>query len=297
MISFLHPTLSLCKPTLSRVRTLPNIHIRSSLSGLALALRSTATSHGSTTSLANPTATNLSSPNSVSTVAPPPLSHMAKNQRIRRFNVERVPNDAIPTAATDDASSGIGLAARRSSNVFTNLALGNRMDTLMAGPAHGGASLPTTPGGSFRFTIEPSPYGAATPPPPPRSPLPPSGRMPPSQGIPIPMATRRESVPIGFGAASSMAALGSPPMGRYSVSAGGGGQTPPASSPLYGNAGGLQGQQYLDVYGSSGGSGPGSFSRATTPQRTMMSAIVAANRRFGGPFVVCLLCARSRFTC
>lgn len=92
-------------------------------------------------------------------------------------------------------------------------------------------------------------------------------------------------------------------MGRYHHPGPAGGLTPPLSaSPVYcyGTAPGSASRQYLDVYGggSSSGSVPLTLSRATTPQRAMMSAIAAA--RLGGlrlrcvsvP-VVALYCVRS----
>lgn len=249
-----------------------------SLSGLALALRTAAAA------APPPTTISASAPAAAS------ASHYTRNQRIRRFNVERVLDDEVPTS--------LGAAtARRESNVYTNLALGNCMDPLLdiSNAGGNGASLPTTPGGSFRFTIDPS-----SPPPPPSFGMPPSGRMP-SQGIPIPSgASRRE--PIAY---PCVGMLSSPPMGRYyssgAVASGiGGGLTPPlSSSPVYygggggvGDGGAIGPHQYLNVYGTSGGSTM-SLSRATTPQRAMMSAIAAADRRLGGFahfVVVCCSC-------
>lgn len=214
------------------------------------------------------------------------VSHYVKNQRIRRFNVELVHDDSSePSSPVDNI---IPLGPRRPSHVFTNLALGNRMESLMA--TGNNAVLPTTPSGSFRFSLDPttslsggqqssvqgpSSLSSAARPPLPDHPTP---------GIPIPQVRREYTT--GYVA-------GSPPTGRYSHqlnvfgSGGSAGTSPSHMTP--GSVGG--GAHYLDVYGGSVGSGSGimgSISRATTPQRQVQMAnssvsSVSGDFRLGRP--------------
>lgn len=203
---------------------------------------------------------------------------MEKN-RIRRFNVERVANDdPVCNLITVPTQSDV----RRNSNVFTNLALGNRIDA------------------TTNSSCSPS-YGS----------------MPVSQVIPIPQPQQATASAMGGGGGGgrrdSLLSIGcvvgsgsgsfvtptlmhSPPVigGRYQHHQYNGANyadgvvvgTPPTGRTAS-RAGGGVGGGYLDVmYGSPVGSGS-PMHRATTPQRAMMSAIAAAERRlaFGGfPF-------------
>lgn len=243
------------------------------------------------------------------------VSHYVKNQRIRRFNVELVQDDGSPPTTTTACSStppsdlGIPLGPRRPSHVFTNLALGNCMETLMG--TGNSAALPSTPRGTFRFSLDPTTIPNSVEPPPvvvgppsampvARPPLPdhrPTTTA--SPGIPIPQLRRESST--GY-------AVGSPPTGRYShqqqhqssiVFSGGSAGTSPSQMAT-------GGVQYLDVYGSGGSSiSAASISRATTPQRQTqitsgsvgVGSAVSGDFRLGrvpiqiaDVFVVCDLC-------
>lgn len=191
------------------------------------------------------------------------VSHYVKNQRIRRFNVELVQDDggSPGVESSPPMEPVIALGPRRPSNVFTNLALGNRMETLMA--TGNNSALPTTPSGTFRFSLDPNTSTNAGRQPSLTGPNAMPVNRPPlpdhqTAGIPIPRV-RRDST--GYSAA------GSPPTGRYShptmaFGVGSAGTSPSQITPGSANLG----SHYLDVYGS-GGSGTGSISRATTPQR------------------------------
>lgn len=201
------------------------------------------------------------------------VSHYVKNQRIHRFNVELVQDGASPVSEpSSPADNVIQLGPRRPSNVFTNLALGNRMETLMA--TGNNSALPTTPSGTFRFSLGPTSTqcgGQHSAMPVARPPLPDH----PTPGIPIPQV-RREST--GYPGCS-------PPTGRYSHPLNVYGAGSPGTSPIISHItpGSVHGGgvHYLDVYGS-GGSGISSISRATTPQRqSQLSGSVSA---VGGDF-------------
>lgn len=275
-------TLTFCEcPALYKNPRAPKQKKQNSFSGLARALNTVSQSLSIAQALLPAAAAQTSA--AASTV-----SHYVKNQRIRRFNVELVRDDSSPTSESSSSpvDNVIPLGPRRPSHVFTNLALGNRMETLMATGTN--AALPTTPSGTFRFSLDPTnspcagqhhsvvgPSTALTVGRPP--PLP---DHPPTPVIPIPQV-RRETT--GY-------AAGSPPTGRYShaltaYGAGSAGTSPSQVTP--GSVGGV-GTHYLDAYGSGGGGGSsmGSISRATTPQRQTQLAgsvsTVSGDFRLGG---------------
>lgn len=227
-------------------------------------------------------------------------SHYEKNQRVRKAMASETGNNSKTTGGVDntitadDDNDDIGLGpailSRRKSNVYTNLALGNRMENLMNTSTS--VVMPNTPLSPFKFTIENARQNASvslasecsTPTSPTASEFNTDTmtnnfyphknvenlRHGISVGIPIPIK-RDRTYGVGTGNicgtdAHRFQAMNSPPTGRYSSNNHNMFYGSPGTSPVY-----ITGGSYVDVYNSSGGNGGGSgsggsLSRAASPQ-------------------------------
>ncbi len=174
-----------------------------------------------------------------------PLSHYAKNQRISRTH------NQLSDSTSDKNAKKIPQAE---SNVFTKLALGNCMETLMKTSRQ---SLPkpmyTTTSGTRTDDLSGSRSNMGTS-------LPHKSvqnlKREESTGIPIPPRRNTNTSNLDDHINRYSSFMNSPPSGRFSPNSLTCGSPTMASSPI-------QSGGYLDVYGSSGS---GKVSRAASPQ-------------------------------
>ncbi|XP_037025260.1 protein bunched, class 2/F/G isoform isoform X1 [Bradysia coprophila] len=163
----------------------------------------------------------------------PPLSHYAKNQRISRSN---------PPLSESTSEKSAKTIPQAESNVFTKLALGNCMETLMKTSRQ---SLPKKLFSVTRIDDSSGPSSSMGASIPHKS----VQNLKREESIGIPIPPRRDNMD------RYSSFMISPPSGRYSPNSLMCGSPTMASSPVQGG--------YLDVYGSSGS---GKVSRAASPQ-------------------------------